>query len=184
MMAVPFPLSVKVRPLGSDPDSARAGGGYPVARMVRCSAAPTLVLVAWIFLMAGARVTVRVNAWVAVPFLFLAVRVSGYTPAAAFPGVPEMVAVPSLLSANLTPEGSRPVLAILGAGSPVVVTVNLNAAPNGTVVSEPLVKPGLDVTVAGVIAIIQGADPTVIGEPAVLVAVVIGVTVPEFWLAT
>jgi len=34
MMAVPFPLSVKVRPLGSDPDSARAGGGYPVALCV------------------------------------------------------------------------------------------------------------------------------------------------------
>ena len=45
--------------------------------------------------MAGARVTVRVNAWVAVPYLFLAVRVSGYTPAAAFLGVPEIVAVPS-----------------------------------------------------------------------------------------
>jgi hypothetical protein len=30
----------------------------------------------------GARVTVKVNAWVAVPYLFLAVRVSGYTPAA------------------------------------------------------------------------------------------------------
>jgi hypothetical protein len=40
------------------------------------------------------RVTVKVNAWVAVPYLFLAVRVSGYTPAAALLGVPEIVAVP------------------------------------------------------------------------------------------
>lgn len=45
----------------------------------------------------------QVNAWVAVPFLFLAVRVSLYTPAAALAGVPVMVTVPSLLSANLTP---------------------------------------------------------------------------------
>ena len=87
-----------------------------MARMVRCSAAPTLALMVRIFLRAGALVTVRVNAWVAVPFLFLAVRVSGYTPAAAFLGVPEIVAVPSPLSVNLTPDGSRPVLVILGAG--------------------------------------------------------------------
>jgi hypothetical protein len=37
-----------------------------VARTVRCSAAPTLALMVWNFLMAGTRVTVRVNAWVAV----------------------------------------------------------------------------------------------------------------------
>ena len=142
-MAVPFPLSVKVRPLGSDPDSARAGGGYPVARMVRCRAAPTLALMVRIFLMAGARVTVRVNGWVAVPLLFLAVRVSGYTPAAAFAGVPEIVAVPSPQSVSLTPDGSRPVPVILGAGSPVAVTVNVNATPNAAVAAEALVKTGL-----------------------------------------
>src|ERR1700733_4915065 len=122
MVAVPLPLSVKVRPPGSGPDSARAGAGYPVVRIVNRSGAPTLVVTVGIFWMAGARVTVRVNAWVAVPSLFLAVRVSGYTPAAAFLGIPEIVAVPSLLSMNLTPEGSRPVLVIVGAGSPVVVT--------------------------------------------------------------
>ena len=76
------------------------------------------------------------------PFLLLAVRVSGYTPAAVLTGVPEMVAVPSLLSENLTPAGSRPVLVILGAGSPVLVTVNVNAAPNAAVAAEPLVKAG------------------------------------------
>src|ERR1019366_1462645 len=107
MVAVPSPLSVKLRPPGSGPDSARAGAGYPVARTVSRSATPTLVLMVGILLMAGALVTVRVNAWVTVPFLFLAVRVSGYTPAAAFLGVP----------------------VILGAGSPVAVTVKVNAAP-------------------------------------------------------
>ena len=63
--------------------------------------------------MAGALVTVSVNAWVAVPFLFLAVRVSRYGPAAALLGVPEIVAVPSPLAVNLTPEGSRPVLVMV-----------------------------------------------------------------------
>jgi hypothetical protein len=129
MTAVPFPLSVKVSPRGSGPDSASAGAGYPVARIVWWSAVPALALTVGIFLMAGARVTVRVNAWVAVPYLFLAVRVSGYTPAAALLGVPEIVAVPSPLSVNLTPEGSRPVLVIVGAGEPVVVTVKEKRAP-------------------------------------------------------
>jgi hypothetical protein len=40
------------------------------------------------------------------------------------------------------------------------------------------------VTAAGVIAMVSGALPTAIGGPAVLVAVAIGVMVPEFWLAT
>jgi len=129
IVPVPFPLSVKVRPSGNGPGSAKAGTGYPAARMVTRSPPPTMVLTVRIFWMAGARVTVRVNAWVAVPFSFLAVRVSGYTPAAAFLGIPEIVAVPSLSSVNFTPEGSAPVLVIVGVGSPVVVTVKVNAAP-------------------------------------------------------
>ena len=82
MTPVPFALSVKDSPAGSGPDWARTGSGYPVARMVRRSALPTLTLVVRIFLMAGAWVTVRVKAWVAVPVVFVAVTVSGYTPAA------------------------------------------------------------------------------------------------------
>lgn len=40
-------------------------------------------------MMAGGRVMVRVNAWVAVPAGFLAVSVSGYMPAAVREGVPQ-----------------------------------------------------------------------------------------------
>jgi hypothetical protein len=36
----------------------------------------------------------------------------------------------------------------------------------------------------GVMAIAKGSSPTLIAAPALLVAVEIGVTVPEFWLAT
>jgi hypothetical protein len=61
-------------------------------------------------------VTVKVNAWVAVPYLILAVRVSGYT--RQLPSrESQIVAVPSLSAVILTPEGSRPVLVIVGAGS-------------------------------------------------------------------
>ena len=100
-----------------------------MARMVRCSAAPTRALIVRILGRAGALVTVGVNAWVAVPFVFLAVRVRWNTPAAAFAGVPEIVAVPSPWLVNRTPGGSSPVSVILGTGWPVVVTVNVNAAP-------------------------------------------------------
>jgi hypothetical protein len=63
------------------------------------------------------------------------------------------VAVPFVRSMNVTPDGSRPVLVILGAGSPVVVTVNLNAW--AAVAAELLVKPGpppVGVPVTGVLA--------------------------------
>jgi hypothetical protein len=49
-------------------------------------------------------VTVKVNAGEVVPSVFLAVRVRGYIPAAAFAGVPELVAALSPLSANLTAD--------------------------------------------------------------------------------
>ena len=124
--------------------------------------------------MAGALVMVRVKAWVAVPFTLLAVRVSGYTPAAAFAGVPEIVAVPSPLLVNLTPEGSWPVLVMVGAGEPDVVTVKVNRVPAGSVASGLLVKAGAPL--AGVIAMATAPLPNRIRGPGVLVAVAIGVT--------
>ena len=77
-----------------------------MARTVKLSAAPALILIVRTFLMAGVLVTVRVSAWMAVPVSFLAASVSEYTPAAALLGVPEIVAVPSPLLVNLTPDGS------------------------------------------------------------------------------
>ncbi len=131
---------MKDSPPGSGPDSARAGvprgpEGQLQRGAHRDPDSPDLPD-------GPAPVTVRVNAWAAVPFLFLAVRVSGYTPAAAFLEVPEIVAVPSPLSANFTPDGSRPVRVILGAGSPVAVTVKVKGTPNAAVAAEPLVKAG------------------------------------------
>src|ERR1039458_305963 len=154
MAAVPLPWSVKDSLAGSGPDSMRAGAGYPVVVIVRCRGTPTLALAAGLFWMRGALVIVRVNAWVAVPVGFLAVSVSGYTPAAMPEGVPEMVAVPLLSRVNFTPDGSRPVFVIFGAGEPVAVTVKLNATPKDAVYAGLLVKSGppAGVTVAGSLA--------------------------------
>ena len=74
-----------------------------------------------------------------------AVMLSGNDPAAA--GVPDNVAVPFPLSVNCTPDGSAPVSPRAGAGKPVVVTVNVPAAPNVRVVLDALVMAGAWLTV-------------------------------------
>jgi hypothetical protein len=76
MVAVPFRLPVKVSPAGSSPDSVMAGTGCPAALMVRCRGMPTLAVITGIFVMVGALLTVRVNAWVAVPAEFVALSLS------------------------------------------------------------------------------------------------------------
>ena len=42
IVAVPLPLSVKVRPPGRAPDSVRAGAGSPVVETVKLNGAPTI----------------------------------------------------------------------------------------------------------------------------------------------
>jgi hypothetical protein len=129
--------------------------------MARRSLTPTLALALPISVMAGALVIVKKNSCVAFPVLFLAVSVSEYTPAALSSGVPKIVAVPSSLSANRTPDGRRPELVIFGVGSPAAVTVYVNAAPNAAVSAEPLVKAGppSGITVVGALA---PESPTVV----------------------
>ena len=61
-----------------------------------------MILHAWL--------TVRVKVWVSVKMnAFLAVIVNVYVPPVPEAGVPDNVAVPSLLSLNPTPDGSAPV---------------------------------------------------------------------------
>jgi len=59
MVAVPFPLSVKVTPTGRRPDSLRAGTEYPLAVMVRLKRGTGAGRGCGIFLITGALVTVR-----------------------------------------------------------------------------------------------------------------------------
>ena len=66
---------------------------------------------------AGASFTVSVKLCVTgAPTPLVAVKVSGYEPPAPVPGVPDSVAVPLPLSANVTPAGSVPPTVIVGAG--------------------------------------------------------------------
>ncbi len=58
------------------------------------------------------------------------------------PGVPESVPVPLPLSVKVTPLGSVPLRAMLGVGSPVVVTLKLPAVPTTKVVLLALVMAG------------------------------------------
>jgi hypothetical protein len=97
------------------------------------AAVPAVPVVAGILASTGALVTVRLKAWVAVPAVLVAVKVSGYRPAAAGLGVPARAAVPSPLPVNATPEGSRPSTVIAGAGEPLALTVKLNAFPGAAV---------------------------------------------------
>jgi hypothetical protein len=71
-----------------------------------------------------------------------AVTLITYAPPVPAAGVPLIVAVPSPLSAKLTPVGTVPVRVIVGVGEPVVVTVKDPAVPTekGTVL--PLVIAG------------------------------------------
>ena len=101
----PLPVSVNVRPLGSGPDKVMAGTGYPAAMMTKIMGASTLGAAPEITLIAGRLVTVRVNAWVAVPAVLLAVRVSRYGPAASRRGVPEMVQLAAPVVVQVRPPG-------------------------------------------------------------------------------
>ena len=77
--------------------------------------------------------------------LFLAVMVNGYVPPKTGPGIPAIVAVPFLLSVNVTPDGSAPVLDNVELGTPVVATVNVPVWPVVKVVPAGLVIPGASV---------------------------------------
>ena len=128
--AVPLPLSVKVTPAGSAPDSDRDAVGYPVVVTVKLPAAPSEKAALLPEVIDGATPTVRVKSWVA----------SGLTPFEAsmvkvnvpwIVGVPDREAVPSPLSAKLTPVGSGPDLGQgRRGGVPVEVTVKGPALPS------------------------------------------------------
>ena len=60
MVAVPLPLSVKVSPAGSAPDSVIAGVGSPVVVTVKLNAAPTIEVAEAALVMVGATFSVRV----------------------------------------------------------------------------------------------------------------------------
>jgi len=77
MVAVPFPLLVKVTPAGSVPKSDRVGVGEPVVVTVKEKAVPDLTVSDAELVKAGVWPTVNVKFWVAVPDVLVAVSVIG-----------------------------------------------------------------------------------------------------------
>jgi len=142
-VAVPFPLSLNVTPLGGAPVSVRDGVGAPVVVTVKLPAVPTVNVVLLLLVIAGAWFTFSVKLWLAgVPTPLLAVIVREYVPPVPDAAVPLSVAVPFPLSLNVTPLGSAPVSVREGVGAPVVVTVKLPALPTVNVVLLLLVIAG------------------------------------------
>lgn len=142
--AVALPLSWKVTPLGSEPDSVRVGTGVPVAVTVKLPAVPAVKVVPLALLIMGATgagLTLRVKLCVASgPDPLWAVIVRGNDPVV--DAVPLRAADPLPLSLKLTPLGNEPLSLSEGVGVPVVVTVKLATEPAVKVVLVALVIAG------------------------------------------
>src|SRR5882762_7810079 len=138
---VPLPLLRNVTPAGKAPLSVMLGVGDPLVFTVNVPAAPTWNVAAFALVITGGWPTVSVKFCVALGVTpFCAVNVMANVPDAV--GVPLSVPVPLPLSTNVTPAGKAPLSAMLGVGNPVVVTVNVPAAPTWNVVAFTLVIAG------------------------------------------
>ena len=139
-VAVPSPLSVNVTPGGSAPVSDNVELGTPLVVTVKVPAWPAVKVVPAGLVIPGAWLTVRVKLWVASGMTsFVALIVNGYVPPVFAAGVPASVAVPFLLSVNVTPDGSVSGAGKMHVGYPVVVTVKVPAWPTAKVATAVLV---------------------------------------------
>src|SRR5664279_5997457 len=140
MVAVPLVPAVKVMPAGKAPPSVIVGVVVPVAVTVNDPAVPAVKVVdAALVMESDPLITVRVNAWLAVPMELVAVMVSLNVPTLAAVRVPVSVAVPLPLSVKATPDGRAPNSVNLGVGNPAVVTVKDAGCPTVKVVDAALV---------------------------------------------
>ena len=107
---VPFPLSVKVTPLGSGPDSVRLGAGEPVAVTGNAPVVPATNVTVFTLVIAGAWLTMMSSTWVAdcgpivLESLTFTVKLA----------LPSAVGVPAIAPALLRvrPAGSEPPLMV------------------------------------------------------------------------
>jgi len=138
-LSTPVP-GLNVTPVGNVPVSLNVGLGVPVAVTVNVPAVPTVKVVLFALGIPGAMFTVSVKLVIAgEPTPCDAVNVMGYVPAVPAPGVPLSTPVAAV---NVTPVGSVPDSLRVGAGKPVVVTVNVPAAPTVNIVLVALVMAG------------------------------------------
>src|SRR6266436_1111818 len=155
---VPLPLSRNVTPLGKAPLSVMLGVGDPVVVTVNVPAAPAWNVTAFALVIVGGWPTVSVKFCVAFGVTpFCAVNVMANVPDAV--GVPLSVPVPLPLSRNVTPLGKAPLSVMLGVGDPVVVTVNVPAAPAWNVTAFALVIVGGWPTVSVKFCVAFGLTP-------------------------
>ena len=139
-VAVPLPLSVKVKPVGNAVDSLIAGVGDPAVVTVNDPGVPRANVALFALVMASP-VTFRVKFCTAFgPAPLTAVKLMGNPPPLA--GFPLSVAVPLPLSVKVTPMGNAPDSVIVGTGDPLVVNVNDPGIPTTNVVVLPLVMDG------------------------------------------
>src|SRR5260370_37316508 len=138
---VPLPLLRNVTPVGKAPLSVMLGVGNPVVFTLNVPAAPTWNVVEFALVIVGGWLTVSVKFCVTFGLTpFCAVNVMAKVPVAV--GVPLSVPVPLPLLRNVTPAGKAPLSVMLGVGNPVVVTLNVPAAPTWNEVEFALVIVG------------------------------------------
>jgi hypothetical protein len=146
---------LNVTPFGSVPVSIQVGAGVPVAVTVKVPAVPTVYVVLFALVIAGAEFIVNVKLWLAFGVTpFCAVIVIGYVPPAV--GVPDRIPVAAL---NVMPFGSVPLTFSVGAGVPVAVTANVAAMPAVNVALFALVIAGAESTVNVKLWLAFGATP-------------------------
>jgi hypothetical protein len=115
MVAVPSPLSVKIRsPLVGRPVAASEGAGEPVVVTVKLKGDPVGAEALSALVIAGLSPTSMLKVWLVVPIAFVAVTVTAVVPLLV--GVPDSKAVPLPLSVKVNPAGSVPVSVIDGVG--------------------------------------------------------------------
>jgi hypothetical protein len=122
-VAVPLPLSVKVKPAGS-PFCPIDGAGYPVVVTLKLNGMPVVAVAVDALVIAGAEPTTTVTGTVASGLIPLAAVTSRVTVPVTV-GVPYSRAVPLPLSVNDKPAGSVAAVAVItGVGYPVVLKAN------------------------------------------------------------
>src|SRR5258708_32000955 len=142
-LSVPFPLTWlrNATPAGKVPLSVMLGVGDPLVVTLNVPAAPTWKVTAVALVNAGASFAVSVKLCVAFGLTpFCAVNVMANVPDAV--GVPLSVPVPLPLLRIVTPPRKIPLSVFLVVGNPLVVTVNVPAAPTWKVATFALVNAG------------------------------------------
>ncbi len=143
MVAVPSPLSMKVKPAGRVPLIDSDGVGSPEVATVNDPVWPLTKMAVDAETIWGRGPASTSNAWVVFPAEESAVMTMGYVAAPWLVGSPDRVAVPSPLSVKVVPGGSVPDSLREGLGYPAVVTTKVFVCPSPRPTVSALVMVGV-----------------------------------------